>query len=125
MADPGPDTVFAPAWVGSAREFRWLELVFKSVLVLNILDAILTMVWISDGRAIEANPLLSSLAHNHPLGFVCVKLALVSLGVTLLWRHRGRPLAVVAAFVSFLAYFFVLLYHLHAMHLDLLRRLFH
>ena len=41
-----------------------------------------------------------------------VSLGLVSLGTVLLWRNRTRPLAVIGIFLAFLAYYFVLLYHL-------------
>jgi hypothetical protein len=113
----------APAWIGTERDFRWLENIVKALLVLNLADAILTMLWISEGRATEANPFLRDLAHQDPVAFVCVKTALVSLGAWLLWRHRDRPLSVVATFVAFLTYFFLLLYHLSSMHLHLLARL--
>lgn len=113
-----------PAWVGTAREYRWLEQIVKALLLLNLADAVLTLLWISEGRAVEANPILRDLAHQNPIAFVAVKTALVSLGAWLLWRHRDRPLSVVATFVAFLTYFFLLLYHLSAMRLHLLARLF-
>jgi hypothetical protein len=117
------DASEAPTWIGTAREFRWLEHIVKALLVLNLADAILTLLWISEGRASEANPFLRDLAHRDPIAFVCVKTALVSLGAWLLWRHRDRALSVVATFVAFLTYFFLLLYHLSAMHLHLFARL--
>ena len=55
--------------------------------------------------------------------FVGVKTLLVSLGTYLLWRFRKRAMAVVAIFVCFLAYYFLLLYHLRAMNLRLFDRL--
>lgn len=64
------------------------------------------------GLAREANVVLADLVVHHPVAFVSVKLALVSLGSLLLWWRRKRPLAVVAIFAAFLAYYAVLLYHL-------------
>lgn len=116
------DLTNAPPWVGTERNYRWLEQIVKALLVLNVLDAILTLLWIAQGRAIEANPILRDLAHHDPLGFVLVKTTLVSLAAAFLWRHRTRPLSVVATFVAFLTYFFLLLYHLSSMHLHLAHR---
>jgi len=104
-----------PAWIGTPQEYAWLGAIVKTVLVLNVIDAIMTMVWVSSGAAIEANPILRDLVQGDPLSFVCVKLALVSLGSLLLWRNRGHAMAVVAIFVAFLAYYFLLLYHLRAL----------
>ena len=109
------DAVREPGWIGTPQEYQWLEAIVNTVLVLNVFDAIMTMVWVSGGAAIEANPFLSDLVNANPLSFVTVKLALVSLGSLLLWRNRGHALAVVAIFVAFLAYYFLLLYHLRAL----------
>jgi len=113
---------FATGWVGSAAHFVWLEWVVRAILVLNLLDAVFTMFWISSAQAVEANPLLADLAHRHPLAFVAVKLTLVSLGTLLLWRHRRRPSAVVGIFAAFLAYYFLLVYHLEALNPRLVDR---
>ena len=98
--------------VGSARHFRWLRWIIAAVLVLNVLDAILTLLWVESGRAREANLLLAPLIDQDPLLFVAVKFALVLLGALLLWRLRTHRLAVVSIFVAFLAYYWLLLYHL-------------
>lgn len=97
--------------VGTREHFRWLEGIVKVTLVLNLLDALFTLVWVGTGLATEANPLLHDLVHEHPLAFVTSKLALVTLGSLLLWRLRRRPLAVIAIFVGFLAYYGLLLIH--------------
>ena len=114
----------APQWVGTPQHFAWLEWFVKAILVMNVLDAILTIYWISAHKAVEANPLLAELAHSHPLRFVTVKLALVSLGSGLLWRLRRNPLAVIGIFAAFLGYYFLLVYHLEALNPQLLSRLF-
>lgn len=113
----------APTWIGSRAHYRWLHGIACSVLLLNLADIILTLGWLSAGRATEANPVLRDLVEQRPLAFACVKSALVSLGLLLLWRLRARPLAVIAVFVAFLVYFGLLLFHLNAMRLHLLRRL--
>lgn len=110
--------------IGTAEHFRWLETIIRVVLVLNMLDALLTLVWVYSGFATEANPLMEDLVHNHPVMFVVVKFSLVTLGSVLLLRLRKRPMSVVAIFFAFLAYYCILLYHLQAMDLRLFRRWF-
>ena len=101
--------------IGHREHFRWLEGVIAAILVLNLFDACLTLLWWTTGAAIEANPLMDSLLRLGPMPFVLGKIALVSGGAYLLWNARHQPLAVVAVFGVFLAYYYILLYHLHAM----------
>ena len=112
MAESIPSLTNVPSQIGTPQHFRWLEGVVKAVLVLNLIDAVLTLVWIQTGLATEANPVMAELVHNSPVAFILAKIALVSLGSGLLWRLRTRPLAVVGIFAVFLAYYFLILYHL-------------
>ncbi len=98
--------------VGTPEQFRWLHGIVKAVLVLNVIDAILTLVWVRAGLAIEANTLIDELVDENALAFVSVKVGLVALGSWVLWRRRQHPFAVVGIFVVFLAYYGILLYHL-------------
>lgn len=98
--------------VGTPQHFRWLKGIVKWVLVLNLLDALFTLAWVRAGLAREANTLLDELVNDHAVGFVLIKLGLVSLGSWLLWNRRERPLAVIAIFIAFVLYYLVLLYHL-------------
>jgi hypothetical protein len=98
--------------LGTPEHYRWLHGIVKSVLVLNLLDAIFTLVWVKHGLAREANLMIDRLIEGHGLGFIAVKLSLVGMGSWLLWQRREHPTAVVAIFVAFLAYYLVLLYHL-------------
>ncbi len=98
--------------VGTSQHYRWLKGIVKWVLVLNLLDALFTLVWVRAGLAREANTLLDELVNEHAVGFVLTKLGLVSLGSWLLWQRRDRPLAVIAIFIAFVLYYLVLLYHL-------------
>jgi hypothetical protein len=98
--------------VGTPEQLSWLTGIVIAVLVLNLLDALFTLVWVRAGLAVEANSLMRDLVENNAFLFVATKLALVSLGSLLLWRQRRHPIAVVAIFGVFLAYYLVLLYHL-------------
>jgi len=91
---------------------RFVGGLVKAVLVMNLLDALFTLAWVRSGLASEANLLLRDLVHEHDLGFVAFKLAVVSAGSGLLWYFRQHRAAVVGIFAAFLAYYWVLLYHL-------------
>ena len=81
------------------------------MLVLNLLDAIFTLVWVRWGFAREANLMIDRLVEGHALAFIAVKLGLVGMGSWLLWQRRNHATAVVAIFIAFMAYYLVLLYH--------------
>src|SRR5258706_8363470 len=97
--------------VGTPEHFRWLEGIVKTVLVLNLLDALFTLVWVRWGFALEENLMIDGLVDHHAFGFLAVKLGLVGMGSWLLWERRHHASAVVAIFIAFLAYYLVLLYH--------------
>jgi len=98
--------------IGTAEQFRWLHGVVQALLLLNLIDVLFTLLWIYSGLAREANPLLGEIVALHPVAFASGKLALVGMGSILLWRFRDRPLAVIAIFMGFLAYYLVLLWHI-------------
>ena len=97
--------------IGTPEHFRWLHGIVQVVLVLNLIDAVLTVLWVGAGLAREANPLLGDLVAERPAVFTAAKLGLVGFGSLLLWRLRRRPLAVVGIFAAFIAYYAVLLHH--------------
>ena len=99
--------------IGLSRRFlNELELVIFSILTLNCLDGILTIILVSTGKAVEANPLMAYLIGYHPILFMLCKQLLVSLGAVILWRLRENLLAVVSMFAIFLIYYVNLLHQL-------------
>ena len=110
--------------IGTQQHFVWLRRIVLTVIVLNAIDAILTLIWVWRDQATEANPLMAHLVHNNPVLFVIAKMALVALGSVVLWRLRKHKVAVVSIFAIFLVYYWILLYHLRAMNIGLIRRLF-
>jgi hypothetical protein len=98
--------------LGTQEHFRWLHGIVKAVLVLNLLDALFTLVWVRAGLAREANVLIADLVTHNAVAFVLVKLGLVSAGSWLLWNRRDHSASVVGIFIAFLVYYGVLLYHL-------------
>ncbi len=94
------------------HQFRWLEGIIKSVIILNLLDALFTLFWVKSGIAKEANIFLQDSINNNPTTFMAIKISLVSFGSILLWRFRKRIFAVIGIFVVFFTYYLILLYHL-------------
>jgi len=98
--------------VGTPEQLKGLYGVIEAIVILNLLDAVLTLGWVHTGLAGEANPLLQSLVYDHAVLFIAMKLTLGAVGAWLLWQHRYRAFAVIGAFAVFMAYYAVLLQHL-------------
>ena len=98
----------------STVRFQWLAGITAWVYILSVLDGIMTIIWVLGDFAEEANPLMGMLIARDPVIFMAVKILLVSLGITLLWRLRARPLAVFGIFVCFIVYCSIMLHHLSA-----------
>jgi hypothetical protein len=64
-----------------------------AIVVMNLLDAIFTLVWVEGGLAEELNPLMVEALILGPLAFMALKLSLVSLAIWLLWLRREKRLA--------------------------------
>jgi len=93
------------------RRLAWLS---SAVVILNLLDAVFTMMYTHAGYATEANPLMAVALASTPVVFVLAKLSLVSLGVLLLWRVRHRTFAAVGLVASAATYALIVVYHLSA-----------
>ncbi|MBK8013890.1 MAG: hypothetical protein IPK13_21380 [Deltaproteobacteria bacterium] len=106
----GPLALTESIYLGRGRLLS-LKLGICLVLVLNVLDGILTLVWVESGLGTEANPLLAGLMAE-PVLFMIAKVVAVSLGVSVFWRYLARPISAVAVVVSNTVYLGVCLYHL-------------
>jgi len=87
-----------------------------TILILNLVDAVFTLLYTGAGVAAEGNPLMGRMLAASPTAFMAVKLALVSLGVLMLWRLRARRAAVVGLVATAMAYSTLLVYHLSEAH---------
>ena len=94
---------------------HWLAGMTAWIYILSVIDGVLTIFWVLSDLATEANPLMNHLITQDPVLFMVVKIALVTLGVTLLWRLRERPLALVGIFTCFLVYATIFIHHLTAL----------
>jgi hypothetical protein len=108
-----PDLGHQRRWrVATPEQLKWLYGVIEAIVVLNLLDAVLTIFWVHTGLADEANPLLHPLVHHHAGLFIAMKITLGAVGAWLLWQHRHRAFAVIGVFAVFTAYYAVFLQHL-------------
>jgi hypothetical protein len=87
-----------------------------AIVILNLVDAVFTLLYTGSGLAAEGNPLMDLVLRTSPTAFMAVKLALVSLGVLMLWRLRQRRAAVVGLVATAAAYSTLCLYHLSEAH---------
>ncbi|HEU0036535.1 MAG TPA: DUF5658 family protein [Kofleriaceae bacterium] len=85
-----------------------------AVIVLNLLDAIFTIIYTRTGVAVEGNPLMNEVLLSSPVLFMIAKLTLVSLGVLVLWRLRHHRAAAFGLVATSTAYFVLIAYHLSA-----------
>jgi len=88
-----------------------LKVVVAGILFMNLADAAFTIAWTTAGLATEANPLLDHVLARSPVLFMVAKLALVSLGIFLLFRLRKRPLAHTGLYACGCVYVSLLVYH--------------
>ena len=91
--------------VATPEQWQWLYSVIAAIVILNLLDAVLTIYWVHTGLADEANPLLQPLVYHHAVLFIAMKLTLDAMGAWLLWQHRHRAFAVIGNFSVFVAYY--------------------
>jgi hypothetical protein len=100
--------------MSTARSTRILLAAAGIVVVFNLIDAMFTIIYIRSGLATEANPLMDGILAASPVLFMAAKLALVSLGVQLLWRLRDHRSARFGLFATSAAYMTLIAYHLSA-----------
>jgi len=99
---------------GLPVHFIWLRGVVAAIILMNLVDAMFTIVWVDLGAATEANPLMSVLLGLGTVPFALGKVLLVSLGCVILWRYQHRPLAIIALFLIFIMYYAVMVQHMIA-----------
>ena len=72
---------------------RFYLFTLSAILVMNLLDAVFTLIWVEGGHAEELNPIMVEALSLGPVAFMMVKLSLVALGVWLLWLRRRKMVA--------------------------------
>lgn len=106
--------IAVPRTAASDRD-PWAVGLLSATLVMNLIDMILTITLVNNGLADEANPVMAAAFVGGAPGFGLAKLALVTFGAFVLWRHRARPLASFGIGVVFCAYAATMIYHLKSL----------
>jgi len=84
----------------------------KALLIMNLVDAFATMVWVETGVAEEANPLMSWALEDNVGFFILSKVFLVIFSVLLLWRSREHRVARILTVPVFLLYAYIISIHI-------------
>ncbi|MCI0573940.1 MAG: DUF5658 family protein [Myxococcaceae bacterium] len=92
-----------------------------SLLVLNLLDGLFTLLFLLLGLAEELNPVMRLAYERSPMAFMALKLGIVHFGVTVLCLYRELRLARLALAMGVALYSGIVAYHL-AFLADLLLR---
>ncbi len=79
--------------------------------ILNVLDTFLTIHWVTNGIAEEANPLMDYLIELSPLLFAVTKIALVGMGSFLLYRYKESRASWVALGCCLFVYTWIMVIH--------------
>jgi len=88
--------------------FREVFLLFS----LNLLDAILTIIWVRTGIAPEGNQIMASVMEHSDLAFVGVKILMGTLVAVVILRWGNRKLARYGVAVALAVYISVMGIHL-------------
>jgi len=83
------------------------------LILLNLIDAFATLYWVSNGIALEANPIMETLLTIGPIPFLFIKLFLVFCGCWLFWIHRKHNLTKISIFILLFVYIFVIIKHVN------------
>jgi hypothetical protein len=108
-----PSTRVAPRHPDRRTSTLWL--MAAAILILNLIDGMVTLAVVHAGAAEEANPLMAMSLSWGDVHFMIIKLGLVSLGVSLLWRMRHNRYAGVAMASLTAVYSLVFIYHFRSM----------
>ena len=89
---------------------RAIKTILSSVLCMNVVDAIASLIYIKHLKVIEeANPFAEFLMSLGDVPFVISKTLIVSMGVYILWKNREKKLARFGTYLAFAIYFCLML----------------
>jgi hypothetical protein len=84
---------------------KMIKWALSSVLVMNAVDAIASLIFIKHLAVLEeANPVANLLMTLGDVPFVILKTLIVSMGVYILWENRTKSLALLGSYVAFVSY---------------------
>lgn len=74
------------------------------LIAFNLIDAIVTVVFVRWFGAVELNPFMAHLLAFSPEAFIVVKLGYTGFAADLAWTHRNKPSVLAATFGVTVAY---------------------
>ena len=74
------------------------------VFILNVLDAAFTSIVVGNALATEINPLMRALLEYGIAPFVVIKLLIITISLSVLWKYRKNRLAKIGAVLCVLVY---------------------
>ena len=85
------------------------------VLILNIFEAVLTSFVVSNALAIEMNPLMGAVLELGIAPFIFIKLGIIVLSLSVLWKYRHIKLAQVGTNICLFVYLMLACYFGYAL----------
>lgn len=79
---------------------------------LNLLDALLTIVWVRSGVATESNKLMARLLDMGNFPFLAAKLAIGAAAAFVLFRYANRPISKYCLTIALIVYVGLMGFHL-------------
>ena len=84
-----------------------------STFFLNVADAAFSLYYISYLKVLEeANPIWATIIHTNPVLFFILKMSIVALGCTFLYKNIHRISSKIGTVLCFTAYLFIVLWFL-------------
>lgn len=80
------------------------------IVLLNIADCWLTLYWIDQEAAVEANPLMAAIVHI-PWLFCTVKMSMILLGSAILYFYREKRLTIISIILTIIFYTFIVMHN--------------
>ena len=86
--------------------------ILSIIIILCLLDAILTMIWLSTGIAVESNPFMELLINKSHLLFIVIKMALTYVSIHILYKYKDRKGVLTASKMLAILYLIIIIYHI-------------
>ena len=103
------------AWThGPVNKRKAILLLLNCLVFFIFVDLVGTIIWVTGGMAVEANPIMDYFLRYSPVLFAVVKLGLSFIGIYVLYlfRRRFRKIIFYSSFALTLIYLMVALHHL-------------
>jgi hypothetical protein len=89
-----------------------MKCLLSTIIILCLLDAIFTMLWLSTGIAIESNPLMEFLINKSHLLFITVKMALTFASIHVLYKYKDIKGVLTTGKILAILYLVIIIYHI-------------